>query len=88
MLVLACRFRGVGTTWPLRPGDSVEVWRDHRMIGEVPAELLIELLSYHFRGLQLQEEFRGAVVPARKPLAPSLQEKQLERSEARRTRRK
>ena len=61
---------------------------DTRMLVDAPADLVLEIVSHHFRGLQLTEELRMVSVPPRKPLAPAIQGKQLERGEARRTRRK
>jgi hypothetical protein len=74
--------------WPLTEGDTVEVWTDNRMIGEVTGTLVIEVIAYHLRGAQLQQEFDTSLVPPRKPLAPAVQGKQLERAAARRSRRK
>jgi hypothetical protein len=88
LIRLACRFRGVGTTWPLREGDTVEAWTGLRLVAEIPAELLIELIAHHLRGIALQDEFRVTVTPARKPLAPIVEAKQAARAAVRRSRRK
>ena len=86
MLHVICRFRRSGMSWPLTPGDTVELWVENRMIGAMDGELVIEVLAYHLRGAQLQHEFDLSLVPARKPLAPAIEGKQLERAKARRRR--
>ena len=86
MLRVICRFRRSGMSWPLTPGDTVELWVDHRMVGEMDSELVIEVLAYHLRGAQLQQEFDLSLVPARKPLAPAIEGQRLERAKARRSR--
>lgn len=83
---LICRFRRSGMSWPLTEGDTIEVWADNRMIGELPAQLVVEVLAYHLRGAQLQAEFDLSLVPPRKPLAPAILAKQLERAAERRKR--
>lgn len=83
---LVCRFRRSGMSWPLTEGDTVEVWAENRMIGELPAQLVVEVLAYHLRGAQIQAEFDLSMVPPRKPLAPTVVAKQLERAKARRRR--
>ena len=86
LLYLKCFFQGVGTSYLLRDGDRVEVWVDQRMIGDCPADLVLDIIGHHFRGLQLIQEIALAAVPPRPPLAPAVQAKQLARAAQRRTR--
>lgn len=68
-LVLVCVFRSQGVRWPLRPGDTVEVWNDkHEHLGELAADLVLDLIAHHFHGLSLTELMRRAT--KQEPLPP------------------
>ena len=91
MIELVCFFRSQGVQWPLRRGDTVRIRRGHDDLGELPADLVIELVAYHLYGLQLQVRMRDGVLiePPRKP--PALMSRgpiPLDVQEARRVRRR
>ena len=55
-------FRSQGVQWPLRSGDTVRVRRYGETLGEISADLLIDLVVHHFRSLHLQERLRHDVI--------------------------
>lgn len=90
-ITVRIRFRSQGTSWPLREGDVLEIRHDLDEIAELPAEVVLELLGHHLRGLELQRLIATFVAPPptpRKPLAPAVREAQQHRAAARRSRKR
>ena len=58
MYSLVANYRHRGWRWPLREGDQVEVFRDHELVGVVPAELLARILVNHLEGAALEARLR------------------------------
>lgn len=67
---LVVRFRG--WRWPLRAGDVIEVWHGLTALGEVPTDLLRQMLGHHLATARLQAVIadRLAPLPGPIPLAP------------------
>ena len=82
------RFLGGGFKYPLRAGDTLEIWSDrHELCGTVDAAMLLDLLAVYLRSADLTKRLADAVTgpvtverttfhlpepPDRKPLAPPL----------------
>ena len=69
MIELVIRFRSVGTSWPLRVGDTLEIREDGQRL-EIKGELVLEIITHYFRAIELQQHMVNGTLP-RKPLAPS-----------------
>ena len=82
-LMFVIQFRSAGWRSPLRPGDWLEVFsQDGHRLGDIPADLVLELLRHHVLGSRIALRLQDALsaVPAdhvltevrdvpRKPLA-------------------
>jgi hypothetical protein len=65
----------------------VEVWLGQRMVAEMSADLLLELVGLHLSTIQLQQRLGVGMVVGRKPLAPAIQREHMARATERRSRR-
>jgi len=58
---LRVAFRGQGLRWPLREGDTLEVWRGEDYCGEIPGRLVLELVGHHIAAAELVAALVGAL---------------------------
>jgi hypothetical protein len=49
-------FNGRGFRWPLRDGDTIEVWEGTTYCGEFSATIIRQLLTLHLATAQLEAE--------------------------------
>ena len=61
-------FRSNGVQWPLRSGDTVRVRRGTETLGEISADLVINLVMHTLYSIQLQEKIRNDVQHGPMPL--------------------
>ena len=74
---------------PLRDGDTVSLRRRGHLNGPaIPAEVVINLVAYHFYGLEIQDRLRQAVTSRKPPALMSRGPVPLDVQEARRVRRR
>ena len=70
-LELRVLFRHVGTRWPLRDGDSIELYEGMTYRGEIPAHVVRALLTLHLSMAQLGAVIQKSWLPDPAPLTPA-----------------
>lgn len=64
VLSLTVNYVQRGFRWPFRAGEFLEVWtQDHRLIAEIPAELVLTMVVHHLAAADLVTAVAETLVP-------------------------